>query len=290
MFDLFGNPVTTNRCQVTLENGSLVFRSPYIANLVEAIKSLPYSERRWDSIRRVWIIDPAHGRQLVDWIELYANETISLPAPPHSVMSGTMRLLEVRYIGACKMRDDGNSSAFGLVGSDWSMIFPEYVLRAWFEGDFELTETPSAGQTQYQVLGIKKNATKDEIKTAYRRMVKQWHPDICREPNANEIFIRIQEAYQLLSNTNSRARYDAGLVLQAAFEKRNKNIGIDVPRPAGGTYRSPLRCGLIMVEGTEKVGRLEVAKILEWRDIVRNGKTLVVSWPMGAKEPVEKWI
>lgn len=264
----------------------LVLSSPYIHELVQAVKSLPYAERRYDGNRKVWFVDPRHGRMLVDWIQRYAGEVVNLPSIQTVSNQPVMRLLEVRYIGACKSREDGSSAAFGLVGKDWGVIFPENVLRSWFDSaETEVNEN----QTLYQVLGIKKSATADEIKTGYRRMAMQWHPDRCHEPNAHEIFIKIQEAYSLLSDFNKRARYDAGLVLQAAFEKQSKEMNRFDRLHQQNSYRSPLRCGMIMVEGIEKVGRLEVTKILAWEDIVKNGKTLVVSWPMGAKEPVEVW-
>lgn len=263
----------------------LVLTSPYIHELVECVKSLPYTERRYDGNRKVWFVDPRHGNTLVKWIEEYAGEAVSLPSITQYKAAPVMRLVEVRYIGACKFRDDGSSMAFGLTGKDWGILFPESVLRAWFDSG-EVTE-PTKDQTLYQVLGIKKQATQEEIKNGFRRMAMQWHPDRCKEPNANEIFIRIKEAADILSDTNKRARYDAGLALQKAYEKELKKQ--NQPQELQIGYRSPLRCGVLMVDGIEKVGRLEVTKILAWEDIVRNGKTLVVSWPMGAKEPVEVW-
>lgn len=276
-----------NRCEITAENGQLVLKSPYIHELVQAVKSLPYTERRYDGNRKVWFVDPRHGQKLVNWIDLYAGEVVSLPLIQSASNQPVMKLVEVRYIGACKSRDDGSSAAFGLVGKDWSLIFPENILRAWFDaGDPDPTEA----QTLYQVLGVKKLASPEEIKTAFRRMAFQWHPDRCKEPNANEIFLKIKESYDVLSDTNKRVRYDAGLALQQAFEKQQKKqTGLKQENLITYSYRSPLRCGLLMVEGIEKIGRVEVSKILAWEDITKNGKTLVVSWPMGAKEPVEIW-
>ena len=268
----------------------LVLTSPYIPQLVEAVKSLPYTERKYEPNRKAWLIDPKHGSKLTAWVETYAGEVVSLPSITQYAGGIVLRLVEVRYIGACKPRDDGSSVAFGLVDKDWSLIFPETVLRNWFDsGDPE--PEPSVAQTLYQVLGIKKTATQDEVKTAFRRMVKQWHPDVCQEPNAAEVFIRIKEASDILSDANHRARYDAGLVLQKAFEKQQKQTSKwkqEIQFLTTG-YRSPLRCGAIMLEGIEKLGRIEVSKILAWEDITKNGRTLVVSWPLGAKEPLENW-
>ena len=60
----------------------------------------------------------------------------------------------------------------------------------------------------YEVLGVGKNASKDEIKKAYRRLSKQYHPDLNKEANATEKFKEIQEAYEVLSDDQKKARYD----------------------------------------------------------------------------------
>jgi hypothetical protein len=55
-------------------------------------------------------------------------------------------------------------------------------------------------------------------------------------------------------------------------------------------YRSPLRCGLLYVEGIEKVGRFVVSKIKLWEDLVNDrGQILVASWVMGADKPTLVW-
>lgn len=60
----------------------------------------------------------------------------------------------------------------------------------------------------YEVLGLQKNASKDEIKKAYRKLSKQYHPDINKAPDAAEKFKEIKEAYEVLSDDNKRAHYD----------------------------------------------------------------------------------
>ena len=60
----------------------------------------------------------------------------------------------------------------------------------------------------YEVLGINKNASKDEIKSAYRKLAKKYHPDINKAPDAAEKFKEVQEAYDILYDDQKRATYD----------------------------------------------------------------------------------
>lgn len=60
----------------------------------------------------------------------------------------------------------------------------------------------------YEVLGVSKDASEDEIKSAFRRLAKKYHPDICKDPDGPEKFKEAQEAYSVLSNKEERAKYD----------------------------------------------------------------------------------
>lgn len=63
----------------------------------------------------------------------------------------------------------------------------------------------------YKTLGIDKNATESDIKSAYRKMAKQYHPDLNPDnPQAAEKFKEVNEAYEVLSDKEKRARYDRG--------------------------------------------------------------------------------
>lgn len=63
-------------------------------------------------------------------------------------------------------------------------------------------------QDHYEVLGISKSASPEEIKSAYRSLSKKFHPDINKEPDAEEKFKKINEAYSVLSNSESKNSYD----------------------------------------------------------------------------------
>ena len=66
-----------------------------------------------------------------------------------------------------------------------------------------------ATRDYYEVLGVPKGASEEEIKKAYRRLARQYHPDVNKDdPNAEEKFKEINEAYEVLSDAQKRAAYD----------------------------------------------------------------------------------
>ncbi len=60
----------------------------------------------------------------------------------------------------------------------------------------------------YEVMGVDRNATEDEIKRAYRKLARKYHPDISKESDAEEKFKEMGEAYEVLKDPEKRAAYD----------------------------------------------------------------------------------
>ncbi|MBE6156864.1 MAG: molecular chaperone DnaJ [Firmicutes bacterium] len=78
----------------------------------------------------------------------------------------------------------------------------------------------------YEVLGVSKTATDEEIKRAFRVLAKKYHPDVNKEEGAAEKFKEIGEAYSVLSDKNKRAQYDQ--FGHAAFDGAQGGAGFDM--------------------------------------------------------------
>lgn len=272
-----------------MDDGTLAFIAPYNPAAVDALKAaIPSSDRQWDKASKRWVVLPAHVCVLTTIAQRYYGETVRPPA----VMKNTApagpvtKLFAMRYLGRVKNRGN-EQSAYGWADGTWRLVFPEQVLKDWFG----IERRPGQALTLYNVLTVKPEADRVEIKTAWKRLIRQWHPDRCAEPDAAAQFHAIQSAYETLEDPARRARYDAGL----ALERSLRSSGSDVYLRGGGAvlkeYSAPLRCGYVMVDGKEQLGRFVVSKILEWQDITRDdGAILVTSWPEGADQFQERWV
>src|SRR6476661_3914095 len=77
----------------------------------------------------------------------------------------------------------------------------------------------------YEVLGVARGASEDDIRRAYRRLARQYHPDVNRADGAEAHFKEINEAYEVLSDVGKRSAYD-----------RFGHAGLDGGLGGGGVY------------------------------------------------------
>src|SRR5437868_9973702 len=67
---------------------------------------------------------------------------------------------------------------------------------------------PVTSLDYYEALGVPRDASEDEIRQAYRRLARKYHPDVNKEPGADDRFKEISEAYEVLRDPEKRERYD----------------------------------------------------------------------------------
>lgn len=276
---------------ITAQGDLLAVRTPYAPDLVAALKlKVPATDRKWDAPTKTWLVHPLYGGTVQALIMQFLGEQVTVPQVNTAAAAApVVRLLELRYLGRAKLREDGSETAFGWVNGGWNAIFPAAVLKAWFGQ----AQRPEEAGTLYGVLNVPASALPADIKAAYRRLARQWHPDVSKEPDTAEIFRRIKAAYDVFGDEGKRARYDAGRALEATL-RANKALGADfdaIGLSAPTEWAAPLRCGYVMARGVEKLGRFVATEILAWEDIVRaDGAVLVSSWPVDAKMFTEAWV
>ncbi|MDG2291681.1 MAG: DnaJ C-terminal domain-containing protein [Phycisphaerales bacterium] len=158
----------------------------------------------------------------------------------------------------------------------------------------------AANRDYYDVLGVTRTATAEEIRSAWRGLVRQFHPDVSDEPDAEARFNEVQEAYDVLSDEKKRAEYDqyghAGAAhggwgggpsvdsgqFQDIFDGIFSGGGGGGFRPGGSTSRGPrrgtdLRMELSITFRTAALGGGEQVKL-------KDGTSIEVKVPRGIED------
>jgi hypothetical protein len=278
------------RCSFTARSDGLALTSPYDPQFVYEFKQLVSSSKRtWDAGRKVWVIAADEAGPVADLCARHFGERPAVPTVQAGPARPEIRTITLEYLGMCKARGDGSITAMGYADGGWSIIAPEPVLRRWFEGEIASASEPGMAkpETYYGLLGVAQSASEAEIKTGYKRMARQWHPDVCQEPNAHEMFLAIQGAYNVLSDPLLRKKYNAGLLFEARGQQARRERRIVLH----DGYRTPLRCGLVVAQALPRLGRWELTQILAWNDITdMAGRVMVASWDKDRERIRVEWV
>jgi hypothetical protein len=283
MSNEIANIAKEQKCALEAEGQAVSVKSPFNTQFLNDLKeTVPPSARAWNKLAKRWFIDPSYAPLIAQLIKQHYGENVTVPQV-QTISQVEQQSLRVEYVGLCKQRDDGSISAFGFCNNDWSVVFPERVLITFFGRQQTEEKRP---ETFYELLGLKSSANPQDIKSGYRRMARQWHPDVCREADAADRFRRINEAYLLFCDPIKKRKYDAGLAFEESIQRKER-LGYIYP----DTYfRAPLRSGNITVNAHKNLGRIVVDEILFWEDITDMfGRVMVVSWPKGADMFEVKW-
>src|SRR6187399_3474865 len=90
----------------------------------------------------------------------------------------------------------------------------------------------------YDVLGVERDASAEDIRKAYRKLARQHHPDVNKDPGAEDRFKEVSEAYEVLRDPEKRERYDRLGANWRAGDDVSGAAGFEGFRPGGAGFES----------------------------------------------------
>lgn len=159
--------------------------------------------------------------------------------------------------------------------------------------------------THYETLGVKKNATQEEIKKAFRKLALQYHPDVNKNAEADLKFKQITEAYNTLSDPSTRLIYDnngrvgfdspcyhnvASTVFQGFHQKRNVYVATDIVQELVLSFKESVYGGQKEIQvkrkqGCDKCNSTGVAEYGECEVCHGTGQVQIIGIPVSVYMP-----
>ena len=109
----------------------------------------------------------------------------------------------------------------------------------------------SPGRDFYDILGVSRDADQEDIQRAYRRLARTYHPDVNKDPAAEDRFKDISEAYDVLSDPQTRRRYDA---FGPDFRQVPEDVDPETWRARAGAGRAGAGAGTSRAQGSRGAG------------------------------------
>jgi curved DNA-binding protein len=136
----------------------------------------------------------------------------------------------------------------------------------------------------YKILGVERGASEDEIKKAYRKLARKYHPDVSKEANAKEKFQEVSEAYETLKDKEKRAAYDSLGSHRAGQDFRPPPDWFSRFGRGGGTQEEVDLGGVDLSDLFESLGRGGFGRGFQRRDFKIPGEDYEVTVPLTLEE------
>jgi curved DNA-binding protein len=136
----------------------------------------------------------------------------------------------------------------------------------------------------YKILGVERGASEDEIKKAYRKLARKYHPDVSKEANAKEKFQEVSEAYETLKDKEKRAAYDSLGSHRAGQDFRPPPDWFSRFGRGGGAQEDVDLGGVDLSDLFESLGRGGFGRGFQRRDFKIPGEDYEVTVPLTLEE------
>jgi hypothetical protein len=278
-----GEPAT-----FTLQGDTFQWRTKYNPDLVADMRlEIPNTAKAWHNggrDDRYWTISADYFEKAKELSTRHGYEVVITGGTLNQLKPGS-HTFDLDYMGLVRDRSDGTQTATGWVNGYWNAVFKLDVLQEWFN----FNAKPNVAASLYEVLSLQQGLSgalfDKALKKAYRRYARTWHPDVCKEPEADEAFKRGQEAYERLSDPLFKAKYDAGLKFERDYPVEQGNW-----KGASIQWKPPVRCGKLTVLGLKVGDKYDIHKIVQWRDITNDrGETMISFWDISLDKFVTEW-
>lgn len=269
---------------------------------VSALKAkVPAHLRSYDPGTRRWMLDPSAVATVAQLATAHLGVTPALPPVALAGQVASTRFYRVVYVGSPKYREDGSYTATAYCENEqgvgeWKLVIPVGVLRDHFEGVLKDLFAETGAEDEWSLIGLDRDKassyTEADIKRAVRLAMARAHPDVNKDPDAHERFLKVQDAGEVLATP--RGRHFSIMGAQQADAARRKRLQeITSGNSKQYNYHPPRRSGWIMVEGADLLGgkQVLVSKIIDFVDITDDdGRVLNAFIPKGQRTPVPTWI